>query len=112
MEDMETMEEKARAKAIEFLERKDYNVVQVVDDNIVICEEEDFMVVCRVRYVTDKYEQDPTREECERIMCSAIMDLNIDGIVPVRFDEIQILDLGNGHALLRHHTNAANNQEN
>lgn len=103
--------EKVMSKVVEYLETKDYNVVQTVDD-VVVCEYEDCIVICRVRYMTDEYEQDPTREECERVMCSVLMDTNLDKTGPVRFDDIQVLDFGNGHALIRHHTNAANNQEN
>ena len=104
MADMETV----MAKAIKFLESKDYNIIQIIDD-AVICEDEDYIVICNVRYTTDKYLKDPTREECEKIMIATLMNANIDiKISPIRFDEIQILDFGNGHGLLRHHINAAN----
>ena len=100
--------EKIMAKAIEILESKDYNIIQIIDD-VVICEDEDCIVICHVRYTTGEYLKDPTREECEKIMIATLMDANIDiKISPIRFDEIQILDFGNGHGLLRHHIDAAN----
>lgn len=104
MADMKTV----MAKAIEFLESKDYNIIQIIDD-AVICEDDDCIVICHVRYTTDKYLKDPTREECEKIMIATLMNANIDiKISPIRFDEIQILDFGNGRGILRHHINAAN----
>ena len=47
------------------------------------------------------------------MMIQTLMDTNFD--IPdntqLRFDEIQILDLGNGHGILRHHINAAVSEE-
>ena len=99
--------EKLMTKAVEILERKDYNIIQIIDD-AVICEDEDCIVICRVRYTTGEYLKDPTREECEKIMTSVLMDANFDKTGPIRFDEIQVLDFENGHGLLRHHINVAN----
>ena len=104
MEDMKNV----MAKAVEVLESKDYNIIQIIDDDV-ICEDEDCIVICHVRYTTGKYLKDPTREECEKIMRSVLMETNLDKIGLIRFDEIQVLDLENGHGLLRHHINAANN---
>ena len=103
MADMETV----MAKAVEILKRKDYNIIQIIDD-AVICENEDCIVICHVRYTTSKYLESPTREECEKIMISVLIEANFDKTGPIRFDEIQVLDFGNGHGLLRHHINAAN----
>lgn len=90
-----------------FLRCKDYYNIITLND-ILVCKDKDCIVVCRVKYTTDEYEQAPTREECEKIMCSALKDLNLDENGSVRFDEIQVLDLENGKALIRHHINAFN----
>ena len=103
MADTETV----MAKAIEFLESKDYNIIQIIDD-AVICEDEDCIVICHVRYTTGKYLKSPTKEECEEIMSSVLIEANFDKTGPVRFDEIQVLDFENGHGLLRHHINVIN----
>ena len=86
---------------------KTSNIIQIIDDAI-ICEDEDCIVICRVRYTTGEYLKDPTREECEKIMTSVLMEANFDKSGPIRFDEIQVLDFENGHGLLRHHINVAN----
>ena len=103
MANMETV----MAKAVEILERKDYNIIQIIDD-VIICEDEDCIVICHVRYTTGKYLKSPTREECEKIMSFVLMEANFDKSGPIRFDEIQVLDLENGHGLLRHHINVIN----
>lgn len=103
MANMETI----MAKAVEILERKDYNIIQVIDD-AVICEDEDCIVICHVRYTTGEYLKSPTREECEKIISSVLMEANFDKNGPIRFDEIQVLDFENGHVLLRHHINVVN----
>lgn len=90
-----------------FLRCKDYYNIITLND-ILVCKDKDCIVVCRVKYTTDEYEQAPTREECEKIMCSVLKDLNLDEIGSIRFDEIQVLDLENGKALIRHHINACN----
>ena len=103
MVDMELVMKSAK----EFLRHQDYyNIITL--KNIVVFKDNDCIVVCRVRYTTNEYEQDPTREECEKIMCSVLKDLNLDENGSVRFDEIQVLDLENGKALIRHHINACN----
>ena len=104
MANMETV----MAKAVEILEKKNYNIIQIIDD-AVICEDGDCIVICRVRYTTGEYLKGPTREECEKIMTSVLMEANFDKSGPIRFDEIQVLDFENGHGLLRHNINAANN---
>ena len=92
-----------------FLRHQDYyNIITL--NNTVLFKDKDCIVICRVRYTEDEYEQDPTREECEKIMCSMLKDLNLDETGPVRFDEIQVLNLENGKALIRHHIDACNNQ--
>ena len=98
---------KLMAKAVEILESKDYNIIQIIDDTV-ICEDEDCIVICPVRYTTGKYLKLPTREECEKIMSSILMEANFDKNGPIRFDEIQVLDFENGHGLLRHHINVIN----
>ena len=98
---------KIMEKAVEILERKNYNIIQIIDD-AVICEDEDCIVICHVRYTTGEYLKSPTKEECENIMISVLMEANFDKSEPIRFDEIQVLDFENGHGLLRHHINAAN----
>ena len=40
--------EKLMTKAVEILESKDYNIIQVID-NAIICENEDCIVICPVR---------------------------------------------------------------
>lgn len=95
------------AKAVEFLENKGCNIIQNLGD-IVIFEDEDYTVVCRIKYTVGKYEEEPTNEECENIMISTLMDANIDKLGRIRFDEIQVCYFGNGHALLRHHSDIVN----
>ena len=94
-------------KVIECLKCKGYDIIMTFD-NVVILKNEDCIVICRVRYTTDEYEQDPTRDECERIMSSILKYSNIEKIGPIRFDDLQVLDLENGRALIRHHIDACN----
>lgn len=94
-------------KVIEYLKCKGYNIIMTFD-NVAIFKDKDCIVICRVRYTTNEYEQDPTRDECERIMSSMLKYSNLDEIGPTRFDDIQVLDLENGRALLRHHIDACN----
>lgn len=94
-------------KVIEYLKVKGYDII-TTSNNVAIFKDEDCIVICRVRYTTEEYEQDPTRDECERIMSSMLKHSNLEKIGPVRFDDIQVLDLENGRALIRHHTDACN----
>ena len=47
------------------------------------------------------------------MMIQTLMETNFDipANTQLRFDEIQILDLGNGNGILRHHINAAVSEE-
>ena len=97
-----------RAKAIERLENEGCEIIQEYGD-FVIYSKDEVIAVCRIKYVVGEYDDSPTRKECENMMIQTLMDTNFD--IPVNtqlhFDEIQILDLGNGHGILRHHINAA-----
>lgn len=94
-------------KVIEYLKVKGYDIITTYN-NVAIFKDEDCIVICRVRYTTEEYEQDPTRDECEKIMSSMLKHSNLEKIGPVRFDDIQVLDLENGRALIRHHIDACN----
>ena len=101
-----------RSKAIERLENEGCEIIQEYGD-FVIYSKEEVIAVCRIKYVVGEYDESPTRKECEHMMIKTLMDANLD--IPentaLRFDEIQILDLGNGKGILRHHINAANSEE-
>lgn len=94
-------------KVIEYLKVKGYDIIMTFDD-VAIFKDEGCIVICRVRYTTEEYEQDPTRDECERIMSSMLKYSNLEKFGPTRFDDIQVLDLENGRALIRHHIDACN----
>ena len=101
-----------RAKAIERLENEGCEIIQQYGD-FVIYSKEEVIAVCRIKYVVGEYDESPTRKECENMMIQTIIDTNIDipSNTKLRFDEIQVLDLGNGHGILRHHINAAVSEE-
>lgn len=94
-------------KVIEYLKFKGYDIIMTFD-NVAIFKDEDCIVICRIRYTTEEYEQDPTRDECERIMSSILKYSNLEKIGPIRFDDLQVLDLENGRVLIRHHIDACN----
>lgn len=104
MVDMNTV----RAKAIEFLENKGCEIIQEYGD-FVIYSKEEVIAVCRIKYVVGEYDESPTRKECEHMMIKTLMDTNLDipANTQLRFDEIQILDFGNGKGILRHDINVA-----
>ena len=108
MADMNTI----RAKAIELLENKGCEIIQEYGD-FVIYSKEEVIAVCRIKYVVGEYDESPTRKECEHMMIQTIIETNLDipANIQLRFDEIQILDLGNGNGILRHHINVACSEE-
>lgn len=92
MVDMNTI----RAKAIERLENEGCEIIQEYGD-FVIYSKEEVIAVCRIKYVVGEYDDSPTCKECENMMIQTIMETNLDipANTQLRFDEIQILDLGN-----------------
>ena len=108
MVDMNTI----RAKAIERLENEGCEIIQEYGD-FVIYSKDEVIAVCRIKYVVGEYDDSPARKECEHMMIQTLMETNFDipANTQLRFDEIQILDLGNGNGILRHHINVAVSEE-
>ena len=93
------------------MENNGCEIIQEYGDFVIYSEEQE-IAVCRIKYVVGEYDDDPTRKECENMMIQTLMDTNFDipANTQLRFDEIQILDLGKGKAILRRHINAAESE--